>query len=93
MTISRRDNLHQKLNNLSLFLESQFPDKKLQIGDLKTWSDDNVISFIVTYILPYRSNLNTCVDNMVELEKITPSKECRSKLIRYMEFFVELVSV
>lgn len=89
--ISRRELLHQKISNLVNWLSSEFPDRKLYILEIQTYSDPEIYNWILTNIIPYASNLPNLVDRLCSTEQIHPSKDVRQKLIRYCQFFCEIL--
>jgi hypothetical protein len=92
---SRGDLLREKVNNLSDYLIKLSPDQRVEIEKFRAMSNEDIVIYIVNYILPNRFSLGQYVDQLMCYYKVEVDlqhhEEVKDKLIRYCQFFIKFL--
>ena|SRR5579875_1618442 len=89
---TRRELLREKVNNLVNYCINLKPEKTNELNNIKLYSDEDIIYWIINEILPFQNNLNIFIDNYLKCYDITPNEEIVNKLTRYCKFFIAFMN-
>jgi hypothetical protein len=91
--ITKRKILREKVNNMCSYIDSLFPKKDIEIKKLKSKSDEEIITWILTYISPKQNDLDVLLLDILKwcfIERSEIKQIELLKLRKYLEFFVEI---
>ena len=96
MSISKRDYLRQKFENFKKFIESKTPpdsEQNEEIERFKTMTEEDIITFAVSHLLPYKNNIDYPTKSLCEMFKLDFNDKNVSLMItNYLELFISLIS-
>ena len=95
-TISKRDYLREKFENFKRFIESKTPsdfEPNEEIERFKSMSEEDIIQFAISHLLPYKNNIDYPTKSLCEMFKIDFHDKGVSLMIaNYSELFISLIS-
>ena len=95
-TISKRDYLRQKFENFKRFIESKTPsdfEPNEEIERFKAMTEEEIIQFAVSHLLPYKNNIDYPTKSLCEMFKLDFNDKNVSLMIaNYLELFISLIS-
>ena len=96
MSISKRDYLREKFENFKRFIESKTPpdfEQNEEIERFKTMTEEDIITFAVSHLLPYKNNIDYPTKSLCEMFKLDFNDKNVSLMIaNYLELFISLIS-
>lgn len=96
MSISKRDFLNEKFSNFKIFIESKTPSDFIASADVERFnsmSDEQILTFAITNLLPYRNNIDFPTRKICEMFSIDFNEKSISLIIaNYLELFIHLIS-
>ena len=96
MSISKRDYLRQKFENFIKFIESKTPsdfETNEEIERFKAMSEEDIITFAVSHLMPYKNNIEYPTKSLCEMFKFDFNDKNVSLMIaNYLELFISLIS-
>ena len=96
MSISKRDYLREKFENFKRFIESKTPSDFEPNGEIvrfKSMSEEDIITFAVSHLLPYKNNIDYPTKSLCEMFKLDFNDKNISLMIaNYLELFISLIS-
>jgi hypothetical protein len=95
-TISKRNYLREKFENFKRFIESKTPpdfEPNEEIERFKSMTEEDVITFAVSHLLPYKNNIDYPTKSLCEMFKLDFNDKNVSLMIaNYLELFISLIS-
>ena len=95
-SISKRIYLREKFENFKRFIESKTPsdfESNEEIERFKSMSEEDVITFAVSHLLPYKNNIDYPTRSLCEMFKLDFNDKNVSLMIaNYLELFISLIS-
>ena len=95
-SISKRNYLREKFENFKRFIESKTPsdfESNEEIERFKSMSEEDVITFAVSHLLPYKNNIDYPTRSLCEMFKLDFNDKNVSLMIaNYLELFISLIS-
>ena len=96
MSITKRDYLREKFDNFKRFIESRTPsdlEPNEEIERFKSMSEEDVITFAVTHLMPYKNNIDYPTKSLCEMFRLDFNDKNISLMIaNYLELFISLIS-
>ena len=96
MSITKRDYLRQKFENFKRFIESKTPldfEPNEEIERFKSMSEEDIISFAVSHLLPYKNNIDYPTRSLCEMFRLDfNDKNVSFMIANYLELFISLIS-
>ena len=96
MSITKRDYLREKFENFKRFIESKTPsdfETNEEIERFKSMSEEDVITFAVSHLLPYKNNIDYPTKSLCEMFRLDFNDKNVSLMIaNYLELFISLIS-
>jgi len=96
MSISKRDYLREKFENFKRFIESKSSsdfEPNEEIERFKSMSEEDIISFAVSHLMPYKNNIDFPTKALCEMFKLDFNDKNVSLMIaNYLELFISLIS-
>ena len=96
MSISKRDYLREKFENFKRFIESKSSsdfEPNEEIERFKSMTEENIIEFAVSHLLPYKNNIDYPTKALCEMFKLDFNDKNVSLMIaNYLELFISLIS-
>ena len=95
-TISKRNYLREKFENFKRFIESKTPsdfEPNEEIERFKSMTEEDVITFAVSHLLPYKNNIDYPTKSLCEMFRLDFNDKGVSLMIaNYLELFISLIS-
>ena len=95
-SISKRNYLREKFENFKRFIESKTPsdfESNEEIERFKSMSEEDVITFAVSHLMPYKNNIDYPTRSLCEMFKLDFNDKNVSLMIaNYLELFISLIS-
>jgi hypothetical protein len=96
MSITKRDYLREKFENFKKFIESKTPsdfEPNEEIERFKSMSEEDIITFAVSHLLPYKNQIDYPTKSLCEMFKLDFNDKNVSLMIaNYLELFISLIS-
>ena len=96
MSISKRDYLREKFENFKRFIESKSSsdfEPNEEIERFKSMTEENIIEFAVSHLLPYKNNIDYPTKALCDMFKLDFNDKNVSLMIaNYLELFISLIS-
>jgi len=96
MSISKRDYLREKFENFKRFIESKSSsdfEPNEEIERFKSMTEENIIEFAVSHLLPYKNNIDYPTKALCEMFNLNFNDKNISLMIaNYLELFISLIS-
>ena len=95
-TVTKRNYLREKFENFKRFIESKTPpdfEPNEEIERFKSMTEEDVITFAVSHLLPYKNNIDYPTKSLCEMFKLDFNDKNVSLMIaNYLELFISLIS-
>ena len=88
---TKRELLREKVDNLATYCIMLKPEYAPSILKFKQLSEEEIIIWIASNILPRKNELNKLVEDWMKLYKIEIKDEIKNKFIRYCQFFIKIL--
>jgi len=95
-TITKRDYLREKFDNFKRFIESKSSsdfEPNEEIERFKSMSEEEIIQFAISHLLPYKNQIDYPTKALCEMFKLDFNDKNVSLMIaNYLELFISLIS-
>lgn len=91
--VTKKDYLHEKAMRFKQYIQDQCIEETdmNELNFFKNLSDEELLTFAINNLLPYKKNLNYCSLHIINKLKINNNKNTQMIIENYLELFVSLL--